>query len=134
MSTSERMEVLISLEVPKITYDFPMINLEEATTEVMASQPNNAELQALAVPAHIGGECHVLLGIQYLAHFPRLVHSLKSGLGIYEVKLQPHSTAIYGPHHSFNILADKLVNTEVINYKRTNPPSSKIPLNNSGRN
>ena len=51
---------------------------------------------------------NVLLGIQYAAHFPRLVHQLESGLGIYEVKLQPSSqnftAAIAGPHHSFDLI------------------------------
>ena len=84
------------------------------------------------VPDYVGCQCHVLLGIQYAAHFPRLVHSLESGLGIYEVKLQPHSrrytAALAGPHHSFNTLADKIGNVayllkkfkEGISYWRTN--------------
>ena len=52
------------------------------------------------------------MGIQYAAHFPKLVHSLESGLGIYEVKLlagDPHITAaIAGPHNSFNIKLEKV--------------------------
>ena len=53
---------------------------------------------------------NVLLGIQYAAHFPRLVHQLESGLGIYEVKLQPgsenYTAAIAGPHHSFDLIME----------------------------
>ena len=46
----------------------------------------------------------MLLGIQYAAHFPKLVHSLESGL----VAGDPHIiAAIAGPHHWFNMMLDK---------------------------
>jgi hypothetical protein len=142
MTTKGHREILIGLEVPQITTNFPYINIEEATAEIKASQPENKELQALTVPPHVGGECHILLGIQYSSHFPRLVHSLENGLGIYEVKLQPHSSrytaAIAGPHHSFNCLLNTVGNTahllkkftEGINYWRINgpPPPASLPL------
>ena len=57
----------------------------------------------------------MLLGIQYSAHFPKLVHSLDSGLAIYEVRLlagDPLVTAaIAGPHHSFNMMLEKIGDT-----------------------
>ena len=132
MTTKGHREILIGLSVPQITSHFPRINLKEATKEIKESCPDNEEVQRLCVPDYVGGQCHVLLGIQYAAHFPRLVHSLESGLGIYEVKLQPHSrrytAALAGPHHSFNTLADKIGNVayllkkfkEGISYWRTN--------------
>ena len=114
MTTRGHREILIGVTVPKITSNFPYVNLKEATLELKNSAPENEELQALTVPEYVGGECQILLGIQYAAHFPRLVHSLDSGLGIYRVKLQPSSphytAAIAGPHHSFNFLAGKLGN------------------------
>ena len=138
MTTRGHREILIGLEVPQITTNFPYVNLQEATMELKTSAPENEELQALKVPKYVGGECHVLLGIQYASHFPRLVHSLENGLGIYEVKLQPHSSqftaAIAGPHHSFNFLTGKVGNvahllqkfTEGINYWKTSgPPAPK---------
>ena len=142
MTTKGHREILIGLEVPKITTNFPYINIEEATAEIKASQPENRELQALSVPPVVGGECHILLGIQYSAHFPRLVHSLENGLGIYEVKLQPQSSrytaAIAGPHHSFNCLADKVGNIahllqkfqEGISYWSASgpPPPASLPF------
>merc|ERR1711867_45365 len=85
MTTRGHREILIGLEVPQITTNFPYVNLQEATMELKTSAPENEELQALKVPKYVGGECHVLLGIQYASHFPRLVHSLENGLGIYEV-------------------------------------------------
>ena len=114
MTTRGHREILIGVCVPKITSNFPRVNLREAAAEIKASAPNNRELQNLCVPDYVGGECHILLGIQYAAHYPRLVHSLESGLGIYEVKLKPSSSkctaALAGPHHSFNLLAGKVGN------------------------
>ena len=60
---------------------------------------------------------HVLLGIQYQAHFPELVHSLESGLGIYKLKLSPDGPAtatIAGPHHSFNLMMEKVGNVSAL--------------------
>ena len=142
MTTKGHREILIGLEVPKITTTFPYINIEEATAELKASQPENSELQALSVPPVVGGECHILLGIQYNAHFPELVHSLENGLSIYKVKLQPHSSkytaAIAGPHHSFNCLTSKVGNVahllhkfkEGIDHWRISgpPPPKSLPL------
>ena len=93
-------EVLIGIEVPRVTTDFPMVDLQEATHEIKSST-DDPKIQALIVPKQVGGHIDVLLGIQYAAHFPKLVHSLESGLGIYEVRLlagDPHITAaIAGP-------------------------------------
>ena len=51
----------------------------------------------------------MLLGIEYAAHFLRLVHSLDSSLAIYELSLVARdpliTAAIAGPHHSFIMLA-----------------------------
>ena len=103
MTSQGSREVLIGIEVKQITTDFPMVDLTEATAEIKASKPEDAELQALNVPKMVGGQVDILLGIQYLSHFPKLVHSLDSGLGIYEVRLSPSSpcitAAISGPHH-----------------------------------
>ena len=76
-------EVLIGLCVPKFTSNFPRVSLKKAAAEIKASAPDNKELQNLCIPDYDDGECHILLGIQYPAHFPRFVHSLESGLGIY---------------------------------------------------
>ena len=107
-TSSGRREILIGIEVKDITTPFPRVDLREATADIKASDPNNAKLQALSVPESVGGEVNVLLGIQYAAHFPKLVHQLESGLGIYEVKLHPGSdnftAAIAGPHHSFDLI------------------------------
>ena len=110
--------MLIGLCVPKFTSNFPRVSLKKAAAEIKASAPDNKELQNLCIPDYDGGECHILLGIQYPAHFPRFVHSLESGLGIYEVKLKPSSprctAALAGPHHTFNMLAGKVGNVSYL--------------------
>ena len=119
-----------------------MIDLTEATADVKASKPNDAALQALNSPKMVGGQVDILLGIQYLAHFPKLVHSLDSGLGIYEVRLSPFSphvaAALAGPHHSFNLMLEKVgdmvtmltaFNRGLKQWKTQGPPPpSHLPL------
>ena len=108
MTTSGKREILIGIEVEQITTDFPTIDLSEATADLKASRPDDTVLQALMPPDTVGGQVDILLGVQYLSHFPTLVHSLDSGLSIFEVRLMPSSpavtAAIAGPHHSFNLI------------------------------
>ena len=107
MLTNGKREVWIGIEVDQITTDFPMVDLREATNEIKASKPNDPELQRLVVPEFVGGEVHVLLGIQYIAHYPRKVHSLDCGLGIYELRLTsdgPATATIAGPHHQATLI------------------------------
>ena len=82
LTSSGSREVIIGIEVPRITTDFPMVDLQEATHELKNST-YDPKIQALTVPKQVGGHVDVLLGIQYAAHFPKLVNSLESGLGIY---------------------------------------------------
>ena len=114
LTTRGSREVLLGTEVPRITSDFPMVDLQEATRELKNST-DNQKVQALTVPKQVGGHVDVLLGIQHSAHFPKLVHSLESGLGIYEIRLlagDPHITAaIAGPHPSFNRMLERVGNT-----------------------
>ena len=94
-----------------------MVDLQQATREIQDST-DNQKIKDLRVPAQVGGHIDVLLGIQYAAHFPKLVHSLESGLGIYEVRLlfgDPLITAaIAGPHHSFNTMLEKVGDTNAM--------------------
>ena len=114
LTTRGSREVLLGIEVPRITPDFPMVDLQEATRELKNST-DNQKITGLTVPKQVGGHVDVLLGIQHSAHFPKLVHSLESGLGIYEIRLladDPHITAaIAGPHPSFYKLKEKIGNT-----------------------
>ena len=69
------------IEAKDTTTPSPKVDLREAKAEIKEADPYNAALQALTVPESVGGVVNVLLGKQYAAYFPRLVHQLKSGLG-----------------------------------------------------
>ena len=100
--------------MPRISADFPMINLRKATRDLKNST-DSKKITDLTVPLQAGGHVDVLLGSQNSAQFPKLVHSLENGLGIYEICLlasDPHITAaIAGPHPSFHALRKKKGNT-----------------------
>jgi hypothetical protein len=112
MTISGKREILIGIEVAQITTDFPTIDLSEAISDLKASKPDDPTLQALKPPGMVGGQIDILLGIQYLSHFPKLVHSLDNGLSIFEVQLTPSSpevtAAIAGPHHFFNLILEQV--------------------------
>jgi hypothetical protein len=141
MTISGKREILVRIEVAQITTDFPTIDLSEAAASLKASKPEDAALQDLKPPSMVGGQVDILLGIQYLAHFPRLVHSLDNGLSIFEVRLTPSSpevtAAIAGPHHSFNLILEQVGTRGMLSaFKRgvgqwntSGPPSlSHLPL------
>ena len=113
LTTRGSREILIGIEVPRITTDFPMVDLQEATCELKNS--TDRKIQDLTVPKQVGGHVDVLLGIQYSAHFPKRVHSLDSRLAIYEVRLLAGDplirAAIAGPHHSFNMMLEEIGDT-----------------------
>ena len=105
LTTKGNRELLVGIKVPRILPNIPMVDLQEATRDLKNST-DNQKITGLTVPKQVGGHVDVLLGIQHSAHFPKLMNSLESGLGIYEIKLlagDPHITAaISGPHPSFN--------------------------------
>jgi hypothetical protein len=121
---ASKREILIGIKVAQITTDFPTIDLSEAIADIKASKPGDLTLQALKPPGKVGGQIDILLGIQYLSHFPKLVHTLDNGLSIFEVQLTPSSpevtAAIAGPHHSFNLILDHVgyVVTMITAFKR----------------
>ena len=98
------------LSVERITSDFPHINLESAVREIKESDPGNTVLQNCKVPSLTGGCVDMLIGIKYNSIFPKEIHTLSSGLTIYQSRLASHGgkydACIGGPHSSFTALAD----------------------------
>ena len=107
--------VLEGLSVDKVTTEFPKVKLSEAVSAVKASKPCDKILQKVKLPAEVGGEVDILLGIKYNALFPVLLHMLPSGLAIYKVKVKSfrneYTAVIAGPHSSFDTLRNKVGNT-----------------------
>ena len=108
--TDGKYQHIQGLTVPRITSDFPLINLEAATREAKDDDPTNLTLQNCKVPPLAGGSVHMLLGIMYLSIFPKEIHTLPSGLTVYQSRLASHGgkydCCIGGPHSSFAALSD----------------------------
>ena len=98
--------------VDEVTAPLPKINLSKAVKDIKADKPENKTLQKMVVQLVAGGECDILLGQMYLAIFPKPVHSLPSGLTIYELQITPHdervNSLIGGPHESFELMAQQV--------------------------
>ena len=70
-TTFGKRKIFIGIEVDQITLEFPVINLTEAKGDLKKSKPHNQEPQALKVPAQVGGQVDILLGIKYASNFPQ---------------------------------------------------------------
>ena len=108
-------QLIQGLTVPKITTDFPFINLETAIKDIKSHNTSNTILQNCRAPAIAGGSVDMLLGIKYIGVFPKEVHTLPCGLTIYQSKLASHDglfdSCLGGPHSSFTALAGKVGGT-----------------------
>ena len=113
-----RLQHFQGLTLNNITSKFPSINVEKAVQDVKASDPKNQMLQECSVPKMVGGDVDVLVGITYMSSFPKLVHMLDCGLGIYKVKLKSHdprwNALIGGAHETFNVLSEKAGNAGIL--------------------
>ena len=76
--------------VDEVTAALPKIDLTKAVEEIKSDNKKNANLQSMFVQLVTGGDCDILLGQMYNAIFPIPVHSLPSGLTIYELQVTPH--------------------------------------------
>ena len=126
--------------VDKITATMPFVNMTQAEAELKAGNEENEKIKSLKVEPVIGGDVDILMGIMYSAIFPIAVHSLPSGLTIYELQVTPHdktfNSVIGGPHESFQFLAGQAGSWNIAfvqllqqleTYKEFGPPK----LNNS---
>ena len=104
--------------VDKITATLPSINMTQAEAEIKADKKNNEQLKNLKVEPVIGGDVDLLLGILYNGIFPVAVHSLTSGLTIYELQITSHkksyNSVIGGPHESFQYLAQQAGSMNIV--------------------
>ena len=126
----------------------PIVNTVKAVEELKNSDISNDALQNCCVPAIIGGEVGVILGIRYNNIRPKEVHSLESGLTIYSINLETHdpthNAAIGGPHKSFTALLNRnggiarvsqtlqILHAQLDNFRKYGPPKiPHIPMNKS---
>ena len=101
-------QLVQGLTLDDLCAPMPIVNTVKAVEELKNSDISNDALQNCCVPAIIGGEVGVILGIRYNNIRPKEVHSLESGLTIYSINLETHdpthNAAIGGPHKSFTAL------------------------------
>ena len=102
-------QAVVGLAVDQVTVDFPQVNLSGAINAIKASAPKNKFIQSCKVPQMAGGSVDILLGIQYASLFPKLIHMLPCGLGIYELELEApgggFNACIAGPHETLAALS-----------------------------
>ena len=61
LTTKGSREILLGIELDKITADFPMIDIQEATAEIKGDKPHDEHLQSLTVPNTVGGKVDILI-------------------------------------------------------------------------
>ena len=98
--------------VDEVTAPLPRIDLTRAVKELKNDDKDNTKLQNMFVELVTGGQVDILLGQMYNAIFPIHVHSLPSGLTIYELQVASHdsqvNSVIGGPHESFEHIAQQV--------------------------
>ena len=95
--------------IEKITgrfVDFPLNRVEEdfqKSYQDAGQDPNTLP----RLPKTVGGDTDIMIGIQYLKYWPRVVHQLENGCTLYRSQFDsPDGTrgVVGGPHESFNDL------------------------------
>ena len=106
-----------------------------AEKQIKAADVNNKRLQDLRSPPKVGGDMDILLGLAYTTIFLKEIHTLESGLAIYELKMSPHvkgfNAVIGGPSELFENLVGYVgsmspvfanLTAQLENYKQLGPP------------
>ena len=86
-----------------------------------------------------GGGTDIMIGVQYLKYFPRIIHQLPSGLAIYEATFKNSDGSlgvVAGPHRSFTSDWEKMgqvaysyeVMPEVTQHRRIHQAGLDVPL------
>ena len=107
--------LLSGLCLPKITAKFPLYDLGIVETYIHEEcrKLGGQELlnQLPKLPAVVGGETDILLGIRYAKYFPNKIYKFDTGLGIYESVFRSPCGAkgvVGGPHKEFSKIEKNL--------------------------
>ena len=108
-----KLQAMQVITMKQVTSDFPRISITSAVNEIKQDKPSHKKLQNLRLPKEVGGwDTDILMGIEFQSLFPKEVHSLPSGLTIYESGLRSHdgkfNGMIGGPHSTFTALAENV--------------------------
>ena len=128
----------------KITSKFPRYPLKEVEADIHKACVSQLDPKSLpTLPDYAGGETHLMIGVQYLMYYPKLIFSLPNGLTLYESQFKNFdgsSGVVAGPHWVFTQIHKNLNEThlsmgayisESVNiYKNSLQLSLSIPLLN----
>ncbi|MCP3663812.1 MAG: hypothetical protein GY696_15195, partial [Gammaproteobacteria bacterium] len=109
---------IVGLRMPEITSEFPVWRLKEAWDDLkLEFVRNGGKVEDLPTcPDEIGGaSVDVILGIEYLSHFPKPVFELESGLTLFKTKFEAcngNYGILGGPHVSWT---NTSTNTHIMN-------------------
>ena len=109
---------IVGLRMPEITSEFPTWRLKEAWEDLKVEYiKTGGKLEDLPTcPDEIGGaSVDVMLGIEYLSHFPKPVFELESGLTLFKTKFKSFNGnygILGGPHSSWT---NTSTNTHIMN-------------------
>lgn len=120
----------------QITSNFPVYPLDTVEKDIQRCYSSSGGLNKLPkLPASIGGEVHMMIGIKYLRYHPKMIFQLPLGLAIYESKFDNSSGGrgvVGGPHHVFTDIHqhhNNAVSTFFSNeYKILKESQSNVPL------
>ena len=109
LSNGRQMMALTGQCLEKITgrfVDFPLDKVgDDFRKSYQVAGQNPASLPRL--PKSVGGETDIMIGIQYLKYWPRVVHQLENGCTLYRYQFNSSDGTrgvVGGPHESFNDL------------------------------
>ena len=112
MGDKKQKATITGLRMPKITAEFPLVQLSAAFMEVQVAAVAAGEWdKKLTADPVVGGRCvDIILGIRYLKYYPDLVYSLPSGLAVYKARLKSASgcqAVLGGPHAAWTRAAEQ---------------------------
>ena len=151
-----RVQLMKGFTMDRVCAAMPWVNTKEAVEELKNSKIDDLQedlkmkLSNCKVPAAVGGEVDVIIGIKYNNISPVPLHTLECGLTIYSMTLETHNpeynAVIGGPHKSFSFLLNQtggitkvqqtlhILHSALDNYHKYGPPdipylsaSSKTP-------
>ena len=132
--------------MPTVTTAAALEEIKNSNLESL-SEEDKLTLSNCKVPAEVGGEVDVIIGIKYNSISPTPLHTLECGLTIYSLPLATHNpeinAVIGGPHKSFSFLLNKsgglsqvretlhILHSALENYHKFGPPNIPyLPVTN----
>ena len=124
---------LSGLCLERITSTFPFYPLQQVEKDIVNDYRRIGTKQLPRLPAVVGGEVHLMIGVKYLRYHPKLVHQLQSGLTLYESvfdNADGGKGVVGGPHKLFTEIHESFFNSSDLAFfsKENNNQSNEVPI------